>query len=182
MRLVRSVVATTAVAVVALSACGSTSSAPTTVEAVTTAAGPRVVSIGVITPQEAGLTDFGLGMLRSVELAVAEANAANAVPGWTIEVKAFDDSSDPEKGKAAAAAAIADGSVVAVVGSYNSGVAAAMLPATTVPPLTRLNSMLFRVCPTRTERLIWSSTPNTKTEAFAKSFMMQFVHASVFGA
>ena len=129
MRSLRSVFAAAVCAAIALSSCGSESAAPTTVQAMTTAAGPRVVSIGVITPQEGGLTDFGLGMLRSVELAVAEANAANAVPGWTIEVKAFDDSSDPEKGKAAAAAAIADGSVVAIVGSYNSGVAAAMLPA-----------------------------------------------------
>ena len=89
MRSFKSLFFAAACAAIALSACGSKSSAPTTVEAVTTSAGPRVVSIGVITPQEGGLTDFGLGMLRSVELAVAEANAANAVPGWTIEVKVF---------------------------------------------------------------------------------------------
>jgi arsenite-transporting ATPase len=51
------------------------------------------------------------GMAASFSTSLAEANAANAVPGWTIEVKAFDDSSDPEKGKAAAAAAIADAKV-----------------------------------------------------------------------
>jgi len=94
----------------------------------TSAAANQVVSIGVITPQKAGLTDFGLGMLHSVELAVSEANSSGALPGWTIKVVALDDSSDPAIGTAAAEQMIADESVVAIVGPYNSGVAKAMLP------------------------------------------------------
>ena len=120
---------------IVFSACGSKSAAPTS-EAPTTAGGSRVVSIGVISPQDAGLTDFGRGILHSVELAVQEANAANAVPGWTLKVVALDDSSDPEKGKAAAATMIADESVVGIVGPYNSGVSAAMLPALSAANLT----------------------------------------------
>jgi branched-chain amino acid transport system substrate-binding protein len=88
----------------------------------------RTVTIGVLAPLEGGLTEFGRGIRNSVELAVREANAAKAVPGWTITVKAVDDSSDPATGTAGAATLAADTSVVAVVGPYNSGVATAVLP------------------------------------------------------
>lgn len=140
------VISALAAGALVLASCGSKSAAPAT-EAPTTAAGPRVVSIGVISPQESGLTDFGRGILHSVELAVQEANAANAVPGWTLKVVALDDSSDPEKGKAAAATMIADESVVGIVGPYNSGVSAAMLPSlaeaglTLVSPSNTLTSL-----------------------------------------
>jgi len=89
----------------------------------------RTVTIGVLAPLDGGLTDFGRGIRNSVELAVREANATGAVPGWTVTVKAVDDSSDPATGTAGAATLAADPSVVAVVGPYNSGVAAAVLPA-----------------------------------------------------
>lgn len=99
----------------------------------------RVVAIGVISPQVAGLTDFGRGILHSVELAVAEANAADAVPGWTLKVVALDDSSNGEIGKAAAAKMVANEQVVAVVGPYNSGVSAAMLPTLEAGNLALVN-------------------------------------------
>lgn len=103
--------------------CSSSESSSST----TTAAGP-VVRIGVIAPLEAGLTDFGTGILDSVQLAVDQANAAKAIPGWTIEVVAVDDSSDPAIGAANIPTLIDDPSVIAVVGPYNSGVAAQILP------------------------------------------------------
>src|SRR5438046_1560888 len=94
----------------------------------TAAPAKPVVTIGVIAPVDGGLTSFGRGIRDSVELAVAQANKKKAIPGWTIEVKVLDDSSDATKGTAAAATMVADPSVVAIVGPYNSGVAAAMLP------------------------------------------------------
>lgn len=103
------------------------------------AEGDRVVAIGVISPQVAGLTDFGRGILHSVELAVAEANASGAVPGWTLKVVALDDSSNGENGKAAAATMVANEQVVAVVGPYNSGVSAAMLPTLKAGGLALVN-------------------------------------------
>ena len=89
---------------------------------------PPAVTIGVIAPIDGGLTSFGQGIRNSVDLAVAQANADHTIPGWTIKVRALDDSSDPVKGKAAAAKLTADRSVVAVVGPYNSGVAAEAAP------------------------------------------------------
>ena len=62
----------------------------------------KVVTIGVIAPLDAGLTSFGHGIRDSVELAVKQANDAKVVPGWTIKVRALDDSSDPAKGARAA--------------------------------------------------------------------------------
>jgi len=88
----------------------------------------KVVKIGVIAPLEAGLTSFGHGIENSVQLAVDQANADDAIPGWEIEVVAEDDSSDPAIGAEAAETIAADDEVVGVVGTYNSGVAAEVAP------------------------------------------------------
>ena len=92
------------------------------------AASSRTATIGVIAPIDGGLTSFGLGIRNSVQLAVDQANEQHTIPGWTLKVRALDDSSDPAKGKAAAATLAADHSVVAVVGPYNSGVALEAAP------------------------------------------------------
>jgi ABC-type branched-subunit amino acid transport system substrate-binding protein len=90
-----------------------------------------VVKIGVIAPIDAGLTSFGRGIRNSVELAVNEANARSAIPGWRIEVDAQNDSSDPATGEHAAQTLAADPAVIGVVGTYNSGVAATAAPVLT---------------------------------------------------
>lgn len=94
----------------------------------TTAPDGRVVTIGVIAPLDAGLTAYGRGIANSVRLAADQANAAGAIPGYSIAVVALDDSSDPEVGRDAAEQLAADDSVVGVVGTYNSGVAAEVAP------------------------------------------------------
>ena len=88
----------------------------------------KVVKIGVIAPLDAGLTSFGHGIENSVQLAVDQANADDAIPGWEIEVTAVDDSSDPAIGATAAETVAGDDAVVGVVGTYNSGVAAEVAP------------------------------------------------------
>lgn len=88
----------------------------------------KVVKIGVIAPLDAGLTSFGHGIENSVRLAVDQANADDAIPGWEIEVTAVDDSSDPATGAQAAETIAGDDAVVGVVGTYNSGVAAEVAP------------------------------------------------------
>jgi branched-chain amino acid transport system substrate-binding protein len=86
------------------------------------------VTIGVVAPLDGGLTSFGAGIRNSVQLAVVQANEQKAIPGWTIKLRALDDSSDPVKGRAAAKKLAADRSVVAVIGPYNSGVALEAAP------------------------------------------------------
>ena len=91
-------------------------------------ASAHTVTIGVIAPVDGGLTSFGQGIRNSVQLAVKQANASKPIKDWRIKVRVLDDSSDPDKGAAAAKKLAADPNVVAVVGPYNSGVAQAMLP------------------------------------------------------
>jgi ABC-type branched-subunit amino acid transport system substrate-binding protein len=54
----------------------------------------ETVTIGVLAPLDAGLTQFGRGIRNSVQLAVDEANDANLIAGWKLEVVAVDDSSN----------------------------------------------------------------------------------------
>ena len=88
----------------------------------------KVLEIGVIAPLDAGLVDFGRGIRNSVQLAINEANDDDAIPGWRIELRALDDSSDPATGEAAAKRLSADSNLIGVVGTYNSGVAAKVAP------------------------------------------------------
>jgi branched-chain amino acid transport system substrate-binding protein len=86
------------------------------------------VTVGVVAPLDAGLTQFGRGIRNSVQLAVDEANAAHRLPGVRIVVRALDDSSDPAIGAQNVQQLIDDPAVVGVVGTYNSGVAATVAP------------------------------------------------------
>ena len=88
----------------------------------------KVLEIGVVAPLDAGLTEFGHGIRNSVQLAVDQANDDRTIPGWRIEVRALDDSSDPATGEAAAKQLSADSNLIGVVGTYNSGVAAKVAP------------------------------------------------------
>ena len=88
----------------------------------------KVVRIGVLAPVDAGLVEFGTGIRNSVQLAVDQANKNKVIPGWEIEVVVVDDSSDAAIGVANAPQLVDDESVVGVVGTYNSGVAAEVLP------------------------------------------------------
>ena len=111
-------------AVIAVACCGLLGAGP-----LPAAAAPsHTVTIGVIAPIDGGLTSFGQGIRNSVQLAVKQANASEPIKGWTIKVRVLDDSSDPDKGAAAAKKLAADPNVVAVVGPYNSGVAQSVLP------------------------------------------------------
>jgi len=89
---------------------------------------PKVVKIGVLAPLDAGLVEFGSGIRNSVQLAVDQANKNKVIPGWKIELVAVDDSSDPATGAANVPQLIDDENVIGVVGTYNSGVAAEVLP------------------------------------------------------
>jgi branched-chain amino acid transport system substrate-binding protein len=103
------------------------------------AAEDKVVTIGVIAPLENGLTSYGRGIANSVLLAAAEANARDAIPGYTIEVQALDDSSDPAVGRAAAERIATNPTVIGVVGTYNSGVAAEVMPVLDAAGITMIS-------------------------------------------
>jgi branched-chain amino acid transport system substrate-binding protein len=129
-------------------------------------AADQVVTIGVLAPIDGGLTDFGRGIRNGVELAVREANAAGLLPGWTINVRVVDDSSDPLTGEAGATELANDETVVAVVGPYNSGVALAALPV-----LAQANIALVSPSNTLTD-LTLGANPSAPLRPFANYVRM----------
>lgn len=90
------------------------------------AAAPTELHLGVLAPLEAGNVEFGRGIRNSAQLAVEGFNAANPLVRFVLVP--VDDSSDPDVGRAGAQALIQDPLLVGVVGTYNSGVARAVLP------------------------------------------------------
>jgi branched-chain amino acid transport system substrate-binding protein len=142
MRLPRRVAPLVAIAVVACAAaCGGSNRTGDT-------ATLHVVKIGVIVPLSGAEGAIGRSIRNSVQLAVNDANARLAIPGWSIQMAAFDDASDPAAGERAATSLASDPAVVGVVGTYDSAVAwraapvlnragiAMISPANTDPSLT----------------------------------------------
>lgn len=99
----------------------------------------EVVTVGVVAPLDAGLTQFGRGIRNSVELAVVQANAMNLLDGRRIVVQAVDDSSDASVGARNAAAIAGNGTVIGVVGTYNSGVARVVAPQMVAAGITMIS-------------------------------------------
>jgi branched-chain amino acid transport system substrate-binding protein len=142
------------VASLALSACGSRGGTDTA------ATGNKTAIIGVTAPFSGDLSALGLGIQHSVELAVKQANASNAIPGWTLKVEAKDDEGKPDVGKNAATAFAGQADVAGVVGNLNSSVAQStqpvfstakivqVSPANTNPSLTQ--GANFATAPVRT--------------------------------
>lgn len=112
------------VASLALAGCGSRSGSSDT----GSGSSGKTVKIGVIAPLSGDLAALGKGIQNSVDLAIKQANAKNAIPGWKIEIAAQDDEAKPDVGKNAATKLASDDSVVGVVGTLNSSVAQSVQP------------------------------------------------------
>jgi branched-chain amino acid transport system substrate-binding protein len=103
---------------------------------------PPVYQIGVLAPLEAGSVEFGQGMRNSVILAAEQWNDGHPL-GPLFTVVAVDDSSDPAVGLANVQQLLDAPNLVGVVGTYNSGVASAVLPtleAAGIPLLSPANT------------------------------------------
>jgi branched-chain amino acid transport system substrate-binding protein len=88
-------------------------------------AGPHVAKIVVLVPSATNQAAAGQSVLDAVQLAVAE--AAVAIPGWTVEVIAVEDPGDAEVGEVADQLTD-DDDVAAVVGGLSSSVVRAVQP------------------------------------------------------
>ena len=108
------------VGALALAACGSSDDE--------SSSGEPVVKIGVIVPLSGDLAAVGNGIKNSVDLAIKQANENKTVPGWTIEMDAQDDQAKPDVGAAAATKLASDSETAGVIGTYNSSVAAQVIP------------------------------------------------------
>jgi branched-chain amino acid transport system substrate-binding protein len=88
----------------------------------------KVAKIGVIAPLSGDLSALGLGIRNSVDLAIRQANEANTIPGWRLELAAEDDEAKPDVGKNAATKLAGDDEVIGVVGALNSSVSQSLQP------------------------------------------------------
>ncbi|MFC5138562.1 branched-chain amino acid ABC transporter substrate-binding protein [Actinomycetospora rhizophila] len=90
--------------------------------------GRGTLVIGLVAPLSGELASVGLGMKNSADLAVTQANARCAVPGYHLAVQSQDDRADPATGAAAAATLARDPSLIGVLGPFNSSVAQTVQP------------------------------------------------------
>jgi len=84
--------------------------------------------IGMVAPLSGGLSALGLGMSHSADLAVDQANAKCAVPGYQLVFQAEDDQGTPQVAGQAATKLAADPNVVGVVGTLNSSTSQTVQP------------------------------------------------------
>jgi branched-chain amino acid transport system substrate-binding protein len=168
------------VASLALSACGSRGGTTSTSN------GNKTAVIGIMAPLSGDLSALGLGIQHSVELAVKQANANNAIPGWTLKVEAKDDEAKPDVGKNAATAFAGEANVAGVVGNLNSSVAQStqpvlatakivqVSPANTNPSLTK--GANFETAPVRTyDTYFRTCTTDAVQGPFAARYLYQKV-------
>jgi branched-chain amino acid transport system substrate-binding protein len=96
--------------------------------------GKGTVKIGVDLPLSGGEVANGEPTFNGVQLAVDEANTANAAGGYKLEINKQDDAKDgvhnPDQGATNAKTLVADAAVVGMVGPFNSNVARAIIPVT----------------------------------------------------
>ena len=95
-------------------------------------AGGKVIKIGTELPMSGAETANGEPTANGVKLAIKQANAKNAIPGYTLDINVQDDAvngaHDPQQGAANLHTLVADTSVIGVVGPFNSSVAKVEIP------------------------------------------------------
>lgn len=122
-----------AVTLALLTACSSGGSSPS----------GNVVKLGVDLPLSGADASVGQSTLNGVIFAVEQANAGHALPdGMSVEVDQLDDAvggvHSPQQGVANVRTFVSDGNVLAMVGPYNSNVAAAQIPITNAAGLLQV--------------------------------------------
>lgn len=101
--------------------------------------GAKTIKIGVDLPLSGGEAPNGEPTRNGAQLAIDEANAAGGAGGYTLQLDIRDDAvngvHNPDKGATNVQALVADASVVAMIGPYNSNVGRAEIPVTSAAGL-----------------------------------------------
>ncbi|MPY65686.1 branched-chain amino acid ABC transporter substrate-binding protein [Deinococcus sp. SDU3-2] len=87
------------------------------------ASAQTTVKIATLSPLSGGQSDLGTQIRNGAQLAVNEYKAQFQKLGMNLQLVAYDDQADPATGTAQARKIAADRSILAVVGTLNSGVA-----------------------------------------------------------
>jgi branched-chain amino acid transport system substrate-binding protein len=99
----------------------------------------KTVKVGVVAPLTGNLSELGLGIKNSVDLAIRQANEKGTVPGYELVLAAEDDAADPATGANAANKLASDPQVAAVVGTLNSSVAQSVAPVLSKANITQIS-------------------------------------------
>jgi branched-chain amino acid transport system substrate-binding protein len=99
----------------------------------------KTVKIGVVAPLTGNLSELGLGIKNSVDLAIRQANEKGTVSGYELVLAAEDDAADPATGANAANKLASDPQVAAVVGTLNSSVAQSVAPVLAKANITQIS-------------------------------------------
>ncbi|MGY2892375.1 branched-chain amino acid ABC transporter substrate-binding protein [Deinococcus sp. UYEF24] len=118
-----------------------------------------VIKIASMSPLSGSSSDLGLQIRNATELAIRDNKSAFTALGFDVQFVAYDDQADPTTGTANARRIAADNSILAMVGTLNSGVVipssevlapshvAIVSPANTNPKVTdRGLANMNRIC------------------------------------
>ena len=129
----------------------------------------KTVKIGVIAPLTGSLSELGLGIKNSVDLAIRQANEKKTVAGYTLVLAAEDDAADPATGANAANKLASDPQVGGVIGTLNSSVAQSVAPVlaraniTQVSPANTNPTLTRGPKPDDSPKRVWSTYFRTAT-------------------
>jgi len=85
-------------------------------------AGGGTIKIATQSPLSGGQSAIGVDIKDGAELALSDLGGALKEMGFNVQLAAYDDEANPDKGVANAKQIVADPSILCVVGHYNSGV------------------------------------------------------------
>lgn len=83
-------------------------------------ASSKIIKIGCAGPLTGDQAQLGMDTCQGVELAVAEANQKQSIPGYVIELLKLDDQHNPAQAVSVAKKFTTDRKVLAVIGHFNS--------------------------------------------------------------
>src|SRR5579872_3088553 len=105
--------------------------------------GDKVIKIGIDLPLSGGDASVGRSTLNGMLLAIDDANKKGFPGGFTVKAVQLDDAvqgvHSPQQGVANVRTFVADDAVLAVLGPYNSNVAAAEIPVTNAAGLAQIS-------------------------------------------
>lgn len=122
------------------------------------AAGGDPIKIGTSFPLSGTVAADGQYIVKAIQMAIDEANAAGGINGRDVVIDSQDDEADPTTAASIANKFSEDSSILAVVTSYNSSCALAQVPVyqkaglsavspvSTSPDLTGSSPYFFRTC------------------------------------
>ncbi len=117
------------------------------------------VKLGLAAPFEGRYRYVGYDVIYAVRLALREANAADGVGGYGVELTAYDDSADPDLAVETARQLAVDSALVAVSGHFRTETTAAALPVYAQAGLPLVAPVMWAAPPSGTSAVLFRLGP-----------------------